>query len=173
LSREQCETIASEAGCEVANVNSPAQVVLSGTVESIEKACRIVESKGDVRVIRLKVGGAFHSRLMQKARERLEAVLKDVTIHIPCCTFIPNAKAEKVSDPEEIRSLLSKQLTSPVLWVQTMAKAAEEGISVFLEIGPGRVLKGLARKSQPHFEVYACGTVQDLEKIDELIATHK
>jgi len=168
LSSNVCAEVASEAGCEVANLNSPEQTVLSGTHASIESACRIAEERGAKRAIPLKVGGAFHSSLMREAGDRLRQALGRTTIKAPFCTFIPNALAGAVNDPEKIRELLSKQLTSPVRWVETMQCASESGTHTFFEIGPGKVLKGLARKCQPQLEVLPCGLAADLGKIDIL-----
>ncbi len=169
LDRTACEAVAKEAGCEVANLNSPDQIVLSGTVESIDKACVLAEGRQAKRAIKLKVGGAFHSSLMQPARERLEAALRNTKIQAPKCLFIPNAKAVPVSDPEEIRSLLSRQLTSPVCWTESMDSAKAAGILHYLELGPGKVLKGLVKKSIPEFQIHACGASADFEKLEEFL----
>jgi [acyl-carrier-protein] S-malonyltransferase len=168
LDVEGCKAVAQEAGCEVANLNTPDQTVLSGTKESIEKACQIAEAKGAKRAMPLKVGGAFHSSLMKPAQDRLEAALKNTAILEPKCVFIPNVTAQKVSDPAVIRDLLAKQLTSPVQWVSTMAAVKAEGITTCLEIGSGKVLKGLARKCQPELEVFNFGSLADLKTLEPL-----
>lgn len=166
-----CESAAKEAGCEVANLNSPDQIVISGTHESVEKACQLAEARGAKRAIRLKVGGAFHSRLMMEARKDLESAIASTKVQAPFCTFIPNARARPVSEPAEIRRLLAEQLTRPVRWSETMRKAAEGKISLFLEVGPGKVLKGLARKTSPEINVEPCGTTGDLQKIEQLFVS--
>lgn len=163
-----CEAVAKEAGCEVANLNTPEQTVLSGSQETIEKACQLAEAKGAKRAMVLKVGGAFHSTLMRDAKEDLEKALAATQIRAPKNTFIPNATAQKTANPEDIRSLLAKQLMSSVRWVETMTRASESGITVFLEVGPGKVLKGLAKKCQPQLSVEPCGTAADLEKLQTL-----
>ncbi|MFH0986298.1 MAG: ACP S-malonyltransferase [Candidatus Omnitrophota bacterium] len=173
LTMEQCAAIAQEAGCEVANLNAPDQTVLSGTLPTIEQACKLAEAKGAKRAMLLKVGGAFHSSLMDEAKARLEAALASTPIQRPKCDFIPNVTAQKVSDPEEIRKLLAKQLTSSVQWVRTMASAKESGITTYLEIGPGKILKGLARKCQPEFEVFSFGAMADLKSLESLVAVIK
>lgn len=164
-----CEEIAKEAGCEVANINSPEQIVLSGTEATIDKACQIAEAKGVKRAIKLKVGGAFHSTLMREAKEDLEKALKETKIQAPSCTFVPNVTATPVSNPEEIRGLLARQLMSPVKWVQTMETAKNTGERFYLEIGPGKVLKGLARKSQPELTIEPCGVTADFQKLETLL----
>jgi [acyl-carrier-protein] S-malonyltransferase len=168
LTIEQCTALAHEARCEVANLNAPDQTVLSGTFSAIEQACKIAEAKGAKRAMPLKVGGAFHSSLMNEAKTRLEAALVKTPIHEPKCVFIPNVTAQKALNPEEIRSLLARQLTSSVQWVQTMGTAKECGITTYLEIGPGKILKGLARKCQPDFEVFSFGAAADFKGLEAL-----
>ncbi|HNX69398.1 MAG TPA: ACP S-malonyltransferase [Candidatus Omnitrophota bacterium] len=168
LDVEKCFEVAREAGCEVANLNTPDQTVLSGTLASIEKACPIAEAKGAKRAMPLKVGGAFHSSLMGEAKAKLEAALKNTMIREPECVFIPNVTAEKVSNPDDIRALLARQLTSSVQWVRTMAAVKAEGLLTHLELGPGKVLKGLARKCQPELEVFSFGTMADLKNLESL-----
>jgi [acyl-carrier-protein] S-malonyltransferase len=173
LTLEQCTSVAQEAGCEIANLNAPDQTVLSGTLPTIERACKIAEAKGAKRAMPLKVGGAFHSSLMGEAKTRLEAALVSTPIHEPQCTFIPNVTAERVSSPGDIKAFLAKQLTSPVQWVRTMATAKESGITTYLEIGPGKILKGLARKCQPAFEVFSFGSTADFKSLGSLALTAK
>lgn len=173
LTVEQCLAVAQEAGCEVANLNAPDQTVLSGTLPAIERACKIADAKGAKRAMPLKVGGAFHSALMGEAKSRLEAALAGTPIREPKCSFIPNVTAQKISDPEEIRALLAKQLTSPVQWVRTMATAKESGTITYLEVGPGKILKGLARKCQPEFEVFSFGSTADFKSLEWLMSLAK
>lgn len=170
LEIEKCREVAQESGCEIANLNTPEQTVLSGSRESIERACPIAEAKGAKRAIPLKVGGAFHSSLMKPAREKLEIALKSTTIHAPKCLFIPNVTAQKVTEPDSIRDLLAKQLTCSVQWVMTMAAIKAEGILTCVEMGPGKVLKGLAKKCQPEIKVFSIGTMSDLAQEDAQLA---
>jgi len=166
LTTEQCYEIAKESGCEVANLNAPDQTVLSGTFASIEQVCKLAEAKGAKRAMPLKVGGAFHSTLMGEAKTRLETALAGTTIRVPKCAFIPNVTAQITSSPDEIRTLLAKQLTSSVQWVKTMATAKDSGTTTYLEIGPGKVLKGLARKSR--LEVISVGSIADFKALEPL-----
>ncbi len=161
---------AKEAGCELANLNSPDQMVISGTAETVEKACVLAESRGAKKAIRLKVGGAFHSSLMAPAREALEKALKEARIENPHCAFVPNVLGKKVENADEIRQLLARQLTGAVRWIDTMARCVEEGVLFNLEIGPGKVLKGLARKCQPSLTVEPFGTGDDIVKLQTLFA---
>jgi [acyl-carrier-protein] S-malonyltransferase len=171
LNVEQCEAIASESGCEMANLNAPDQIVLSGTLKTVEVACRLAEEKGAKRAIMLKVGGAFHSSLMSEAREALKEGLSKTKISSPNCIFIPNTVAKAVSDPIEIKSLLAQQLTSSVRWVETMARAKESGISQFYEIGPGKVLKGLARRCDRDLKVDSLGESEDFSLLENNLST--
>ena len=97
------------------------------------------------------------------------AALSGTPVKSPECIFIPNASAQKVSDPQQIRELLARQLMSPVRWIETMQRAKDENLNFFLEIGPGKVLKGLARKCQPEFQVEPCGTAADIQKIETVL----
>ncbi len=167
MSLEDCQSVAQDAGCQVANLNSPEQIVLSGTHESIQRACSLAEERGAKRAIPLKVGGAFHSALMADAKTSLEGALLTVPISEPVCVFVPNVLGNsRISDPREIRRLLALQLTQSVKWTDTMRFAAESNIKYFIEIGPGTVLKGLAKKcGGGDFEVHSCGKMTDIEKL--------
>jgi len=166
LSQEECFALAKESGAELANLNATDQFVLSGTEAAVKKAGELAEGMGAKRVIPLKVGGAFHSSLMREARQGLEKALQKTPISTPHCTFVPNVTGGEERDPAKIRLLLSEQLVSPVRWIETMNRAKELGIHRFVEIGPGRVLKGLARKIDPSFEVYSFEKISDLEKVE-------
>lgn len=169
LDQQKCEAIAGESGTELANLNAPDQFVLSGAKSTIEKASQLAEARGAKRVIRLKVGGAFHSSLMESARQRFGGALKSVVIHTPRCPFIPNVFAKGESNPEQICTFLSEQLTRPVRWIETMTYAREQGIRQFIEIGPGRVLKGLAKRIDPSLEVLALEKTSDLAALESAL----
>ena len=169
LTLAQCTEIAQKAGCEVANLNAPDQTVLSGTLHSVEQACALAEAMDAKRAMLLKVGGAFHSSLMGEAKAKLEAALASTPIQQPQCVFVPNVTAQQVSNPDEIRALLAKQLTSSVRWVETMATAQTTGVTTYLELGPGKILKGLARKCQPGFEVFSFGGMADMKSLESLV----
>jgi [acyl-carrier-protein] S-malonyltransferase len=166
LSQEECRAVAIESETELANLNAPDQFVLSGKSTAIELAATLADGMGAKRVIRLKVGGAFHSSLMEEARQGLQAALKKVTLQVPRCLFVANTTARGEKDPERIRLLLAEQLTSPVYWVGCMEYAKNQGIQRFIEMGPGRVLKGLAKRIDPSLEVLSFEKPTDLEKIE-------
>lgn len=143
---EICQTI-TEGVVVAANYNCPGQVVISGTNSAVEKACEILKASGAKRALRLQVGGAFHSPLMQPAAKELEQAILKTDFHTPHCPIFQNVDACPHTVPEEIRNNLLLQLTSPVRWTQTVRNMISSGVSEFYEFGPGDVLKGLIRKT--------------------------
>jgi [acyl-carrier-protein] S-malonyltransferase len=136
-----------------ANYNCPGQVVISGTVSGIETACERLTAAGARRAIRLTVGGAFHSPLMEPARERLAGAIDKTTFNRPHCPVYQNVNANPSSDPQVIKQNLVAQLTSPVRWTQSVEHMVADGASAFIEAGPGKVLQGLVRKINRQAEV--------------------
>ncbi len=131
-----------------ANYNCPGQVVISGTIVAVEKACELLKAAGAKRALRLQVGGAFHSPLMQPAAQELEQAIMKTDFHTPHCPIFQNVDAHPHTVPEEIRSNLLSQLTSSVRWTQTVRNMIDAGTTEFYEFGPGDVLKGLIRKTE-------------------------
>jgi [acyl-carrier-protein] S-malonyltransferase len=135
-----------------ANYNCPGQLVISGTVDAINIACEKLTEAGARRALVLPVGGAFHSPLMEPAREELEAAINSTTFNTPSCPIYQNVPANAVTDPEEIKANLVAQLTAPVKWTQTMHHMIADGASSVTEVGPGKVLQGLFKKVDRKFE---------------------
>lgn len=129
-----------------ANYNCPGQLVISGSIAGIDKACEILTEKGAKRALKLPVGGAFHSPLMEPAREELAAAIEATTFSTPLCPVYQNVNAQPVSDAETIKENLIAQLTAPVKWTQTAQNMLADGATLFTEIGPGKVLQGLIKK---------------------------
>ena len=129
-----------------ANFNCPGQVVISGSLSGVEQACVALKEGGAKRALRLPVGGAFHSPLMQPAAERLEKAILATTFHAPNCPVYQNVSAKGETDKDVIRQQLLQQLTSPVRWTQSVEQMIADGATAFYEFGPGDVLKGLIRK---------------------------
>ncbi|HPY66607.1 MAG TPA: ACP S-malonyltransferase [Bacteroidales bacterium] len=129
-----------------ANYNSPGQIVISGTNEGIDKAIEALKSRNVKRTIKLAVGGAFHSPLMELARAELEDAIKSTRFSDPICPVYQNVTAKPSSNPEIIQSNLVAQLTAPVLWTQTVRNMIADGADSFTEVGPGSVLQGLIQK---------------------------
>jgi [acyl-carrier-protein] S-malonyltransferase len=129
-----------------ANYNCPGQIVISGSIEGIDKAIEILKEKGVKRAIKLAVGGAFHSPLMEPARIELEAAINSTDFRKPKCPIYQNVTALPSDDPEIIKSNLAAQLTSPVRWTQSVINMISGGANYFVEVGPGTVLQGLIKK---------------------------
>ena len=129
-----------------ANYNSPGQIVISGSIPGIDLALEKLSSMGAKRAIKLSVGGAFHSPLMEPARQELEAAIMTTSFEEPICPVYQNVNAEPVTDPELIQQNLVAQLTAPVRWTQTVKNMLRDGASSFTEVGPGKVLQGLIKK---------------------------
>lgn len=129
-----------------ANYNSPGQLVISGSMKGIEIACEKLKAAGARRALPLKVGGAFHSPLMEPARVELAEAINNTVFHEPVCPIYQNATAERVTDPFKIKENLIAQLTAPVLWTQLIQRMIADGATHFIEVGPGNVLQGLISK---------------------------
>lgn len=136
-----------------ANYNCPGQLVISGAVDAVNCACEKMKKAGARRALMLTVGGAFHSPLMEPAREELENAINHTPFNKPVCPVYQNVNAAAVSDPEEIKKNLIAQLTAPVHWAQTMQQMIADGASSFTEVGPGKVLQGLVKKVSRDIEV--------------------
>lgn len=131
---------------DVANINSPGQVVISGDPEAVKAAGETARERGATRAIPLKVSGAFHSRLMESAAEKFEPALSSADISQPEKSFFPNVSAAITRDPEEIRRRLVEQICSPVRWQPTIENMIDEGADTFVEVGPGKTLTGLLKR---------------------------
>ena len=155
LSDEQVDVICKkQSGVVVAaNFNCPGQIVISGEVEAVDAACVAMKDAGARRALRLPVGGAFHSPLMQPAAEDLKAAILKTDFHKPFCPIYQNVTAKAETEPEIIRENLLKQLTAPVRWTQSVQNMIADGATEFYEFGPGDVLKGLIRKINPEVQV--------------------
>jgi [acyl-carrier-protein] S-malonyltransferase len=140
-----------------ANYNCPGQLVISGEVPAVEKACEALTEAGARRALVLPVGGAFHSPLMEPAREELAAAIAEADIQAPRCPIYQNVSAEPTRDPELIREQLVAQLTAPVRWTQTMEAMIADGASEVTEVGPGKVLQGLFKKVDRAFPTVSAG----------------
>jgi len=145
---EVCDSI-KDAIVVPANYNCPGQLVISGSFDGIDKACELLKAKGAKRALKLPVGGAFHSPLMQPASEELRTAIENTTFSKPICPVYQNVNAYPQTDPEQIKQNLIAQLTAPVRWTQTVKNMVTDGATEFIELGPGDVLKGLVKKISP------------------------
>jgi [acyl-carrier-protein] S-malonyltransferase len=136
-----------------ANYNCPGQIVISGSLAGIDAAMNLLTLRGVKRVLKLVVGGAFHSPLMEPAALELAAAIDAAAFNQPVCPVYQNVNALPSSNPGEIRKNLVSQLTSPVRWTQTVRNMVADGATLFTELGPGKVLQGLVKKIAPEAEV--------------------
>jgi [acyl-carrier-protein] S-malonyltransferase len=151
-----------------ANFNSPGQVVISGDVQAVERAMDALKTAGAKRVVSLPVSGAFHSPLMDYAREGLAKALGDLEIRKPSCPVYLNVTARPTQDPGEIRSRLLDQLLAPVRWAEILTTMHSDGADRFVEVGTGAVLTGLARRTigrDPQYQT--AGTAADIESLTQ------
>src|SRR5690554_4292183 len=143
-----------------ANYNCPGQLVISGTTKGIAIACEKMKEAGAKRALPLPVGGAFHSPLMEPAREKLKKAIEDTVFHQPICPVYQNVSTTGMTDVDKIKENLIAQLTAPVKWTQSVQNMVKDGASHFIECGPGKVLQGLVKKIHREAEV---SSIQDIE----------
>ena len=152
LADEQVEAVCAEVSkvgkgiCVAANYNNPGQLVISGNIEAINEACEQLKAAGAKRALPLKVGGAFHSPLMQPAKDELQAAIEKTEFHTPKCPVYQNVDAKPHTNPAEIKQNLIAQLTSPVRWTQIVQNMIADGATDFTECGPGKALRGMITK---------------------------
>jgi [acyl-carrier-protein] S-malonyltransferase len=155
----------------VANFNSPAETVISGTIADVEVASEALRIAGARRIVPLRVAGAYHSPLMQSAAQGMQPFLAAAKIRSPRWPFYANAVGARLTDPEEIRQGLMRQIAGSVRWSQSVSAMIADGVwtsKKALELGPGKVVQGLVRKIEADAEVLSCGRVEDLDKIGVL-----
>ena len=163
--RQLCDEAAAAGVVQLANHNSPVQLVISGEVPGVQKAMVLAKEAGAKRVVSLPVSGAFHSPLMADARERLAAALEKVEFKPPQVPVVANVTARAVEKAGHIRELLVQQLVSPVRWSESVEQMVGMGTELFLEIGPGKVLRGLIRRIAPQVENLSVGGLEALETL--------
>ncbi|MBF0253706.1 MAG: ACP S-malonyltransferase [Candidatus Omnitrophica bacterium] len=159
---EKIEAVLEGTGAQVANLNGPGQVVISGPHPAVEKAIAACQAAGARRAVALDVSGAFHSSCMDPATERIRRILGDMKIKKPDFPVYSNLTAKGEADPEEIRGILADQMNHRTLWEDSMRRMISGGVDTFYEIGPGRVLRGLMRKIDPTQTVRNAGTHDEI-----------
>ncbi len=152
--------------CQAANDNDPAQVVVSGDKAAVERAVEIAKARGAKRAILLPVSAPFHCALMQPAADRMAAALAEVTLNAPRVPLVANVRAEAVSDPEAIRALLVEQVTGSVRWRESVIWMAEQGVTEFWEIGAGKALSGMIKRSAKGSETCNFGTPEEVAALN-------
>ena len=166
----QVRELAASADVDVANLNAPGQIVISGSADGIDDAVARAKDFGVRRAIKLNVAGAYHSRLMQSAQDKLAAELATVYIQPPVLPVICNFGASFVSDPAEIRGMLEKQVTGSVRWTESIQALVAKGHRTFLELGPGKVLAGLVSKIDKDATVHSVEDLASLEAAVEALS---
>lgn len=161
---EVCSLASKEAIVQCANFNSPGQIVISGSIEGVKTAMILAKEKGAKLVKELVVSGAFHSPLMESARERLKQEIDKTNFYDAKIPVYANVTAKPVQSKEEIIKLLDLQLTKPVLWEDTIKNMINDGADEFYEIGPGKVLQGLVKRINPDVKVFGIDKLTDVEK---------
>lgn len=161
--------LAADEDVDIANINAPGQIVISGELAKVEAAVGVAREYGVRRATLLNVAGAYHSRLMQSAYERLDAALLDVEMHAPAFPVVSNVTGEEVKTLPEIRTTLQEQVTSTVRWVDCMERLVDLGCELFVELGPGGVLAGLLRRTRKDAEVISVGDITSLRACAERI----
>ncbi|MFA5143890.1 MAG: ACP S-malonyltransferase [Candidatus Omnitrophota bacterium] len=159
------EVLCKGIGCEVANLNCPGQVVVSGKTTNIELFASLAKEKGAKRILTLDVSGPFHSSLMTPARDKLKEYIDKIQISAPAISFVSNVDAKIQSDAQIIKENLVSQVNTKTLWEESIRLVAASGIKSFIEIGPGQVLKGLLKKIDPKLEVKNIGTHTDIQAL--------
>jgi [acyl-carrier-protein] S-malonyltransferase len=152
-----------------ANFNSAEQVAISGEKKAVEKGVELAKQRGAKRAILLEVGGAFHSELMRDAQERFQHIMGRLIVNKAMVPVVANVTAEPVTEPSQIRELLIEQITSPVLWYQSTKWMYDQGVRDFVEIGPGKVLQGLLKRSFQEIKAFGVDKFSDLQKFRELV----
>lgn len=163
--REACEAASSKGVVEVANYNSSAQIVISGEVDAVSAVSDIMKTAGARKVMPLSVSGAFHSSLMQQASDALAAELKNTPFMDAVIPVIANISADYVCGADEIRDALARQISGSVRWEETMQKMASDGVTRFVEVGPGKVLVGLLKRTVESAEFFNAGDVPGINDV--------
>jgi len=162
---DECLAEASSAGIvQSANFNSPGQIVISGSVDGVKKGMEICKAKGAKLVKELVVSGAFHSPLMQSAKDKLKTALENTPVYDARFPVYANVSAKPVTNKDEIQNLLIEQVTSPVRWEETLKNMIADGFDEFYEVGPGKVLQGLVKRSNPGVKVFGIDKFTDVEQ---------
>ncbi len=170
LDMEVVKAVCAEAGVELANLNCPGQLVISGEAGCIVKACELAKARGARRALPLAVAGAYHSRLMATAKPKLRAALAAVPLNLPAVPVIANVTAKPHGGPSEIHSLLVEQVTGSVLWEASMRHLLTEGFNRFIELGPGTALSGFMKRIDSSVQILNVADVPSIEATVKALA---
>jgi [acyl-carrier-protein] S-malonyltransferase len=159
-----CEQASAHGVVTLANLNSPTQIVISGESAAVDNAATLAEEAGASRVVKLQVGAAFHSSLMEPVQKRMAEAMAEVEWRDPRVPLVSNATGQVVRTGDDVRTALLTQIASPVLWVDVVRTLAAEGVTTALEVGPGRVLAGLVRQIEPDVETFSADSPARLDE---------
>jgi [acyl-carrier-protein] S-malonyltransferase len=159
-----CEQASAHGVVTLANLNSPTQIVISGERAAVDNAATLAEEAGASRVVKLQVGAAFHSSLMEPVQKRMAEAMAEVEWRDPRVPLVSNATGQVVRTGDDVRTALLTQIASPVLWVDVVRTLAAEGVTTALEVGPGRVLAGLVRQIEPDVETFSADSPARLDE---------
>lgn len=162
-------TISSVDGVEIANYNCPGQIVITGKKEGVKRAAELLKENGAKRVLPLNVSGPFHSSMLKEAGQELEKILEAQEVSPLKIPYVTNVTGDFVHEESEIKPFLSRQISSPVKWQQSVENMILNGVDTFVEIGPGRTLNGFIRKINRDVSVYSIQTVEDMEKVIQAV----
>ena len=170
LEEEVTRAACDEAGVELANLNCPGQIVISGELDAVNKACEIAKAKGAKRALPLSVAGAYHSRLMASAQAKLRAALAEVPLHLPGVTVVSNVTARPHATAGEIAARLVEQVTSSVRWEESIRWLLADGFTRFIELGPGTALSGFMKRIDKSAKIVNVSDVRSLEAARQALA---
>jgi [acyl-carrier-protein] S-malonyltransferase len=171
LDYEPAHAVCQEAGVEIANLNCPGQIVISGETEKVSLACELALARGAKRALPLPVAGAYHSRLMASAQSKLDRALAETTLNPPAISVIANVNARSHGSPAEIRQRLVEQVTSSVRWEASMRYLLAQGCKRFIELGPGTALSGFMKRIDKNTQILHVSDVSSLEQTVKVLST--
>ncbi len=167
--KEACLRAQTRGIVDVANLNCPGQVVLSGQVEAVDEACHHALAFGAKKCVKLQVSGPFHSSLMEPAAKRLEAKLTEIHVKAPEIPVVSNVSGDYIDSSQRVKENLIKQVTSPVRWEESVRRMIQDGTCTFVEVGPGNVLSGLIKRISREVQVYNVKDLKDLKNVLEIL----
>lgn len=165
--REVC----TEAGAEVANLNCPGQIVISGEIAAVNKACELAKTRGARKALQLTVAGAYHSRLMASAQPKLRSLLKEVPLHLPSVPVISNVTAKPHATAGEIAGRLVEQVIAPVRWEESMRYLLSQGFTRFIELGPGTALSGFMKRIDKSMQILNVANIESLQETAKTLSS--
>jgi [acyl-carrier-protein] S-malonyltransferase len=171
LDEAKTREVCAETGVELANLNCPGQIVISGLLDKLDRACEVAKAKGAKRAVTLPVAGAYHSTLMAGARDRLDGALKSVALQAPRVPVISNVTAQPHGTSAEIHQRMVEQVTGSVRWEDSMRYLLGQGFTRFIELGPGKALSGFMKRIDPNAQMLTVSDVPSLEATVQALAT--